>query len=185
MFEPDYMDGEESRSWELLKDIDRRKAIELYPDFDVSYLRAAYITPSIDDHHMAEVEVLKQGLQRSIRKSEILARLSCWHAWNCEANEFAYGSAATSVKFAVHALVAGELPTGPGSKLQAFLLIAELMRYVDPSLADDLRWKGPRGKLAERQQREVRYAAETCVRSFPEIAQRARDVVKEVILPRF
>lgn len=184
MIDLGYQDGEETRRWEILKDIDRRKAVELYPDFDVAYLRAAYITPSIDDHEMAEIELLQTGLERSIRKSEILARLCCWHCWNTHANDVAFGSAAAAVRFGVQALAAGDPPRGPGSKLQAYQLITELMRYLDRRLSDDLYWKGPRIKLGERQQREVRYTADSCVRSFPLVAQDALAAVRQAVVPK-
>ncbi|MBM4320787.1 MAG: hypothetical protein FJ125_12755 [Deltaproteobacteria bacterium] len=184
MIDLGHQDGEETRSWEILKDIDRRKAVELYPDFDVAYLRAAYITPSIDDHEMAEIGLLETGLQHAIRKSEILARLSCWHCWNTHANEFAYGSSAAAVRLAVQSLAAGELPRGPGSKYQAYQLLTELMRYLDRRLSDDLYWKAPRLKLGERQLREIRYTADGCVRSFPQLAQEARDALRQAVLPK-
>ncbi len=183
MIERAYVDGPETRPWELLKDMDRAEALRLYPDFDVAYLRAAYVTPSIDDHHMAEIDILKDGLEASIRKSEILARLSCWHMWNATANEFAFGSASAAVKMGINALLAGGLPPGPGSRLQAFQLAVEVSRYVDRKLSDDLYWKGPRGKPGPKQQREIRVTAELCTRSFPRVIEWARDALVEHFVP--
>ncbi|MDY0060855.1 MAG: hypothetical protein RBU45_13665 [Myxococcota bacterium] len=184
MIELDYTDGDEPRSWEILKDIDRRQAVELFPDFDVAYLRAAYITPSIDDHEMAEPQVLEAGLPLAVRKSELLGRLACWHMWNTTTNEFAYGSTAAAVRQGVQSLVAGPLPRTPGSRQQVFALLTELMRLVDRKLSDELYFRGPRVKLGERQLREVRYTAETCVRSFPVLAEEAREVVRERLLAK-
>jgi hypothetical protein len=186
MIDLQFQDGEETRSWEILKDIDRRHAVELYPDFDVAYLRAAYITPSIDDHAMADVSFLEQGLGPSIRKSEILARLAAWHTWNTHSNEFAYGSSAQAVALAVQALVAvRELPPkSMGSMYQAYQLVVELMRYFDKRLSDDLYWKATRLKLGDRQQREIRYTAEGCVRSFPQRAKECHEIVVSHLKPR-
>ncbi len=184
MIETPYRDEEETRAWELLKEIDRREALELYPDFDVAYLRAAYVTPSIHDHHMADKSLLEQGLDVARRKSELLARLSCWHAWNATQNEFAYGSASAAVRYAVQALAAcGRLPTEPGSMFQAYRLLAELVRYFDRRLSDDMVWRVPRHKLAPKQLNEVRTSVEICVQSFPKLAQDAYDAVLEYVAP--
>jgi len=185
MIEPEYVDGVETRDWDLLQGLDRRAALQKYPDFDLAVLRAAYITPSIDDHEMADISLVKEGLQRCVRVSGLLARLSCWHAWNCRYNEFAYGSASLAVQFAVHALLAGPLPTGPGSSaFQAYLLLVELTRYVDRQLSDDLYFGGARGKLAREPGRDVNFATESCVRSFPIVAERATEIAREAILPK-
>jgi hypothetical protein len=184
VFELIYVDQDETRSWEILEHIDRREAVERFPDFDIAYLRAAYITPSIDDHGMAEIAILEEGLERSVRKSEILARVSCWHCWNCVENDIAFGSSAAAVKAGVHALLAGGVPKGPGSRLQVWALVTELVRHLDRRLSDDLYWKGPRAKLGPRQEREVRVTAETCLRSFPMLATAARQAIVEHIVPK-
>lgn len=184
MIEPEYVDGEELRGWDLLQGLDRRAALERYPDFDLAVLRAAYITPSIDDHEMAERRVLEEGLEVCVRKSGLLARLSCWHAWNCRANEFAYGSASAAVRFAVHALLAAPASIVPGtSAFQCHQLLVELTRYVNRGLSDDLYFAGPQGKLPREPLRDVAFAAESCVRSFPLVAERGAEIVRDGLLP--
>lgn len=76
---PKYVDGDDSRTWQLLADIDLMEAVKRYPDFDIAYLRAAYPTGRAEDHRNANVELLKEGLEKSIVKSRILARLSNYY----------------------------------------------------------------------------------------------------------
>ncbi len=78
------VDGNEKRNFRSISSLDPGDAMRKFPDFDVTYLRAAYPTGNSGDHATANVSILEQGLPRCIRKSLLLGRLSAYWTWKVD-----------------------------------------------------------------------------------------------------
>jgi hypothetical protein len=115
-----YVDGDDSRTWQILADMDRMEALKSYPDFDIAYLRAAYPTDRAEDHQNANIELLEEGLEKSIVKSRILARLSNYYV-----SKHTPGADETACDYAIQSLLA--LKKHPDETyLQPIILLQQL-----------------------------------------------------------
>lgn len=128
-----YQDPKDSRTFEILensklspKEWDKdelARDIERFPDFDVAYLWAAYPDGNSDHHRNAKEPILLEGLLKAKVKSNILARLSCYHMNR-------HDSELKSLDYAIAAVFLGDPMDGPGSMVQAVLFLAEALDKV-------------------------------------------------------
>jgi hypothetical protein len=142
----DYTDGTDTRTWDILQGLDVTDAVKKYPDFDIAYVRAAY-PKHAEDHQNANLQLLLEGLDKSIMKSRILTRLSNFYVWS--------GDAEKALNYAVQSLLA--LKTRPNELyVQPIILLREVFSAKGyQSEAAKLEAIRPRYTLGPKEQSDV------------------------------
>lgn len=111
-----YSDGEDSRSYPLIKDLSKEEALAQFSDFHVAYANHAYSEGSASGFRAADRELIEQGLEKAIVKSGLLFLLSAHHLFNQRLND-----AVISAAQAFHAC--RRPPDGAGPHVYAYYLL--------------------------------------------------------------
>lgn len=145
-----YVDEEDRRNWKTVADLSPSETIQRHPDFHVGYLRAAYDkTDSSEGHDVADVDILRKGLEHAKVKSTLLARLSCYYTF--------HGDARNAFRFAVDGICAtAQIGEGPGDFVECLDLVPRVLaEHGFHKEADMLRRLKPAYDLSHRARRDA------------------------------
>ena len=159
-----YLDGDENRSWAVLKGYDQKTAYKEFPDYDVAYIRAAGPIESEGVPGSWDNEILLEGLNQSKLKSKLLLHLASNNIFQKKGKD-GFVQSIQAFNSAKH------IPPGPGPYVYVFFYLFYVFKLAatsnhDVSAADLIAMNSPGIEISSRENSLIKKVAQETVKQL-------------------